>query len=44
MYNEKTLTVGSYITPDKQLDELMSYKARQKRLRKKAEQENKKED
>lgn len=44
MYNEKTLTVGSYITPDKQLDELMSYKAKQKRLRKKAEQENKKED
>lgn len=44
MYNEKTLTVGSYITPDKQLDELMSYKARQKRLRKKSEQENKKED
>ncbi len=44
MYNERTLTVGSYITPDKQLDELMSYKAKQKRLRKKAEQENKKED
>ncbi len=44
MYNEKPLTVGSYITPDKQLDELMSYKAKQKRLRKKAEQEAKKED
>lgn len=40
MYNQKSLTVGSYITPDKQLDELMSYKARQKRLRKKAEQES----
>lgn len=39
MYNKKPLTIGSYITPDKQLDELMSYKARQKRLRKKAEQE-----
>ncbi|MBR3588804.1 MAG: PHP domain-containing protein [Clostridia bacterium] len=44
MYNETPLTVGSYITPDKQLDELMSYKAKQKRLRKKAEQEAKKED
>ncbi len=44
MYNKKTLTVGSYITPDKQLDELMSYKTKQKRLRKKAEQEAKKED
>lgn len=39
MYNEKPLTVGSYVTPDKQFDELMSYKARQKRLRKKQEQE-----
>ncbi len=44
MYNKTPLTVGSYITPDKQLDELMSYKAKQKRLRKKAEQEAKKED
>ena len=44
MYNETPLTVGSYITPDKQLDELMSYKAKQKRLRKKAEQEAKKDD
>ena len=44
MYNETPLSVGSYITPDKQLDELMSYKAKQKRLRKKAEQEAKKED
>ncbi len=42
MYSEKPLSVGSYITPDKQLDELMSYKAKQKRLRKKAEQEDKK--
>ena len=33
-----------WILSDEQLDELMSYKARQKRLRKKAEQENKKED
>ncbi len=40
MYNEKPLTVGSYTTPDKQLDELMSYKARQKRLRKKQEAAN----
>ncbi len=39
MYNEKPLTVGSFVTPDKQFDELMSYKARQKRLRKKQEQE-----
>ncbi len=37
MYNEKPLTVGSYVTPDKQFDELMSYKAKQKRLRKKQE-------
>ncbi len=44
MYNKKPLTIGSYITPDKQLDELLSYKAKQKRLRKKAEQEAKKED
>ncbi len=41
MYNESPRTVGSYITPDKQLDELMSYKSKQKRLRKKAEQTKK---
>ncbi len=39
MYNSRKITVGDYATPDKQLDELMSYKAKQKRLRKKAEQE-----
>ncbi len=44
MYNKTPLTVGSYITPDKQLDELLSYKSKQKRLRKKAEQEAKKAD
>lgn len=44
MYNKTPITVGSYITPDKQLDELLSYKSKQKRLRKKAEQEAKKED
>ncbi len=33
------ISIGDYSTPDKQLDELMSYKAKQKRLRKKAEQE-----
>ena len=44
MYNKRPLTVGSYITPDKQLDELLGYKSKQKRLRKKAEQEAKKED
>ena len=39
MYNKEKLSIGTYATPDKQLDELMSYKAKQKRLRKKAEQE-----
>ena len=39
MYNTRKITVGDYATPDKQFDELMSYKAKQKRLRKKAEQE-----
>ena len=39
MYNKEAYSVGTYVTPDKQLDELISYKAKQKRLRKKAEQE-----
>lgn len=39
MYNKDSISIGNYSTPDKQLDELMSYKAKQKRLRKKAEQE-----
>ncbi|MBE6784541.1 MAG: PHP domain-containing protein [Ruminococcaceae bacterium] len=42
MYNKETISIGNFATPDKQLDELMSYKARQKRLRKKAEQETEK--
>lgn len=39
MYNKEKISIGDYCTPDKQLDELISYKAKQKRLRKKAEQE-----
>ncbi|MBQ7957510.1 MAG: PHP domain-containing protein [Clostridia bacterium] len=39
MYNKEKISIGDYGTPDKQLDELISYKAKQKRLRKKAEQE-----
>lgn len=35
LYNEKVLTVGSYCTPKAQLQELLSYKAKQKRLQKK---------
>lgn len=35
LYNKKLLTIGDYITPDQQLKELMSFKARQQRLLKK---------
>ncbi len=39
LYNFKPITVGQYSTPDKQLDKLKTYKARMKRLQKKAEKE-----
>ncbi len=35
LYNRDTLTVGSYCTPKTQLQELLGYKAKQKRLQKK---------
>lgn len=36
MYNRSALTVGSFVTPKQQLTELLGYKAKQKRLMKKA--------
>ena len=35
LYNKQLLTIGDYVTPDQQLKELMSFKARQQRLLKK---------
>ena len=35
LYNKKLLTIGDYVTPDQQMKELMSFKARQQRLLKK---------
>ena len=35
LYNKSLLTIGDYVTPDQQLKELMSFKARQQRLLKK---------
>lgn len=37
MYTSKALSVGEYTTPQKNLDELISFKARRKRMMKKAE-------
>lgn len=34
-YNKKTITVGQFTTPEKNLEELISYKARRKRMQKK---------
>lgn len=41
MYNRCSVTIGSFSTPKKQYDELMNYKAKQKRLQKKIENEEK---
>ena len=38
-YGEKTVTIGSYATPQEHLDKLMSYKAKKKRAQRKAEKE-----
>lgn len=40
LYNRQALTLGSYMTPKTQLQELLSFKARQKRLMKKNAAEN----
>ncbi len=40
LYNKSLLTIGSYVTPDQQLKELMSFKAKQQRLLKKQNAEN----
>lgn len=40
LYNKSLLTIGDYVTPDQQLKELMSFKARQQRLLKKQAAEN----
>lgn len=40
LYNKKLLSIGDYVTPDQQLKELMSFKARQQRLLKKQAAEN----
>lgn len=39
MYNKTALSIGSYMTPKTQLNELLGYKAKQKRLQKKLAQE-----
>jgi len=38
-YGEKTVTLGSYATPQEHLDKLMGYKAKKKRAQRKAEKE-----
>lgn len=38
-YGDHTVTIGSYSTPQEQLDKLMSYKAKKKRAQRKAEKE-----
>ncbi|MBQ9227427.1 MAG: PHP domain-containing protein [Eubacterium sp.] len=38
-YGEKTVTIGSYTTPQEHLDKLMGYKAKKKRAQRKAEKE-----
>lgn len=38
-YGEKTVTLGSYSTPQEHLDKLMGYKAKKKRAQRKAEKE-----
>lgn len=38
-YGEKTVTIGSYSTPQEHLDKLMGYKAKKKRAQRKAEKE-----
>ncbi len=38
-YGEKTVTIGSYATPQEHLDKLMGYKAKKKRAQRKAEKE-----
>lgn len=38
-YGEKTVTIGSYATPQEHLDKLMGYKAKKKRAERKAEKE-----
>ena len=40
LYNKKLLSVGDYVTPDQQMKELMSFKAKQQRLLKKQAAEN----
>ncbi len=40
LYNKKLLTIGDYVTPDQQMKELISFKARQQRLLKKQAAEN----
>ena len=35
LYNKSAISIGSYVTPKTQLNELLSYKARQRRLQKK---------
>lgn len=35
-YSKKTISVGQYTTPEKNLEELLAYKARRKRMQKKA--------
>lgn len=37
LYGRQTVTIGSYVTPDDQLDKLMSYKAKKKRAQRRAE-------
>ena len=35
LYNKSAISIGSYVTPKTQLNELLGYKAKQKRLQKK---------
>ena len=37
LYGRQTVTIGSYVTPDEQLDKLMGYKAKEKRAARRAE-------
>ncbi len=40
LYNKKLLSIGDYVTPDQQMKELLSFKAKQQRLLKKQAAEN----
>lgn len=44
IYGEKAVTIGSYCTPQENLDKLMGYKTKKKRMAKRAEKEAQKDE